>query len=103
MVLYCGDGIRQGGEQCDGTDSPNNGEPLWECDQDTCTESFCGNNQQDTWGGCFDNPAFNVGWGGCSTYAVEADFLNWGYCLGDGACDECGCACAGQVECGFFF
>jgi hypothetical protein len=41
---------------------------------------------------CKDDVSFNVGYGGCSTYAASNQ--NAGQCQAHGACNACGCSCA---------
>ena len=47
-------------------------------------------------GGCANDPLFDLGFGGCETYAPGE--MNALLCVNhDGACDACGCSC--HVEC----
>ena len=45
---------------------------------------------------CWDDRAWNVGYGGCEAYAGGGS--NVGHCVEDGACGVCGCTCAQECE-----
>jgi len=45
-----------------------------------------------------ENENWDFGWGNCETYNPGPD-SNGGWCLDDGACSACPCACSGHVDC----
>ena len=45
---------------------------------------------------CQDDDTFDNGFGECFTYVGGG--ANDGYCREDGACDACGCSCAGECS-----